>query len=1286
MLKSQKSLVDYGQDLWSIVKEGVSPDTEKSLHTVFAIGNGRIGIRGTIPELPSGESQGIFMAGFYDRMTRAPIDISGWNSTDHYFSDPEKAVKERVERYLVKCPDFLDMKWEIDGERVDCGAGKLASFKRSLDMSRGMFICEAHWISPGGKEIKLTQKRFADMARTNRVFVEYALAAVNFSGRVVVKAGINTNTSNIGDTYITNITGKPDVERLYNVVAKEGFSQNSVGVLVEGKVDRQKAAFATALICEGLTCDQYTTKLDDETACVRVEGNLAKNTVLSIKRVSALASSRIEAEPMLAVKEAVACFDAGLLNDAKGEGIKLWEKYWADSDILIEGDPWNQVVLRHSIYNLIIAASQDDSGVSIPAKALTSEYYQGNVFWDTDIHMLPFYIFTQPHLAKNLVTYRHHLLDGARSKALSNGFQGAQYPWCSAISGAEECPLWLKWVTHQLHIIGDIAYAAQNYVDCTGDDEFYRKCAAEVFIETARFWISKAEEDGGTLTIRNAAGPDEGHVVCDNSAYVNNLAIYNLSLAQKAIEYLKENYTREWDELAQRIGISPEEEEAIINYQGRIKVMRNSEGLYEQFEGYFKLRDEMMSMDAPDSDSFLTQTVKQADVLMLLYLLPQLQEEGVLKANWDYYEPRTLHSSSLSFGVHCILAAQLGLNEKAKYYMEKSLELDLNDSNGNAAKGAHMAAHGMNWSLVVNGLAGCLPGKEKFMIDPRLPEEWKRVRFNLKWKGAVFTVDINGKRISVTNRTSASACLPLSIQGKEYVAHPGETIGNHTYYVDAITGSDSNSGTGAGLAWKTLHKVNATTFGPGDQILFKAGCSWTGQLYPKGSGSKGMPIAIGMYGSGNKPAIDGSGNDSAVKLFNQQYWEINDMDVSNGGSTVAQRTGIYVTNDTTGQLNHIKISHCNVHDIQGVANGWYGYNAGIVVAHKALYPSNTCVKWDDIVIDNNTITNVDRAGVYVGSVTHHDDTGAGGMWPMFDHCARNTRVTIRNNAIENCGGDGIVIWLDSYVSINHNTVSNSGVRSVTAPADPFPYGCTASAAMWGAAIDHVIYEYNEIDHFGCGGGLGKDGTAFDLDTANTYITIQYNYSHDNTGGFLESCDYEKSGNCVIRYNIINNDSYGVYICNGGSAPRYGGAPLQFYNNTVYLGNEVDHSGLIAWNTRGAPQFSNNIFYFLGNNGHNAIHDAVFNNNIFYGNHPGNEPSDPHKIISDPLFVNPQPAKVGMIACDGFELASGSAALGGGMVIADNGGKDFYGNPVSSSSAPNIGAFNGSDPIKSGAKQ
>ena len=498
-----------------------------------------------------------------------------------------------------------------------------------------------------------------------------------------------------------------------------------------------------------------------------------------------------------------------------------------------------------------------------------------------------------------------------------------------------------------------------------------------------------------------------------------------------------------------------------------------------------------------------------------------------------------------------------------------------------------------------------------------------------------------------------------------------------TYYIDSVNGNDSNDGTSSSLPWRTLDKVNATTFNPGDRILFKAGGLWLGQLYPKGSGHSGNPIIIDMYGTGSKPQIDGSGNSCAVKLYNQEYWEIYNLDVTNGGAATDQRQGIYVTNDTSEQLNHIKIASCNVHDIQGIANGWYGYNAGIVVAHKALYPSNTTVKWDDIVIDGNTITNVDRAGVYVGSVTHHDDTGAGGMWPMFDNCARNTNIIISNNYMDNCGGDGVVIWLDSNVRINNNIVANSGIRSVTAPTNAFPYGCAASAALWGAAIDHVVYEYNEIYNFGCGGGAGKDGTAFDFDTANTYQTIQYNYSHDNTGGFLETCNYSKSGNCVIRYNVINNDSYGVYVCNGGQAPSYGGNPMLFYNNTIYLGNEIDNCGLIAWNTLGSAEFSNNIFYFLGNNGKNALVNSVkFNNNIFYGNHPSSEPSGSNKIVADPLFVDPHPAKIGRASCDGFKLAAGSPAIGAGKIMSNNGGWDFYGNSLSSTSAPNIGAYNG----------
>lgn len=767
----------YCPDLWTISQDGVcGEERESSIHTLFTTGNGRIGIRGSIPELPSGDSQGIYMAGFFDRMLRAPVDTSIWGEFYHYISYKELAEKERSEIYMVKCPDFLDMKWKIDEEDIDFSTGNLVSITRKLDMHQGVFTCRAHWISPSKKELVLIQKRFADMLEPNRVIVEYELELLNCSDMITVDAGIFTNTTNIGDTYIKTIYGKPDKEKLYNVISRERISEKSIGVLVEGKVDKLQAAFSTTLDVVSDTTQGYDISENYNFYAVRKKVFAIQNVPLRINRISSFALSRVEKSPYEAVKGLCIARENDSIMQIKASNAAFWRKYWESSDILLEGDAKTQLILRHSIYNLIIAASSDDPGVSIGAKALTGERYQGVVFWDTDIHMMPFYIFTQPHLAKNLVMYRYNMLEGARKKAASNGFKGAQFPWCSALSGDEECPKWLKWVTHQLHIVADVAYSVQNYVDCTLDESFYDNYGAELLIETARFWVSKAVTDGEAVSIPTAGGPDECHVVSNNSAYVNNLVRYNLELADRAIKGMKEKHPAKWNELSSRIGITEEEVDKIVSYKQAIKTMQKANGLYEQADGFFKLKDEIVDGEEPGKLPHLTQTVKQADVLMMLYLLNDLSSKDVLKTNWDYYEPRTIHSSSLSYGVHGILAAELGLMDRAESYLNQSLGIDLNDTQGNAGSGAHMAAHGMSWSSVIHGFAGARPVGDDFVITPRLPSTWKHLKFNLKWKNTDFIVDMAKDKICVFSKPESNKNLSLIINDEKYLVKPGDSV------------------------------------------------------------------------------------------------------------------------------------------------------------------------------------------------------------------------------------------------------------------------------------------------------------------------------------------------------------------------------------------------------------------------------------------------------------------------------------------------------------------------------
>ena len=631
---------------------------------------------------------------------------------------------------------------------------------------------EAHWVSPAGRELRLVQRRFADMANTARVFVQYEIEPLNFSGVLGVRAGIRTDTANGSEL---------GPQRLYDVIGEEqAEGGNAVAVQVKGKSAGMQAAFGTALKLVDRPNAAYRVQKDDRGVFVTASTELVQDKILYVERVAAVATDRIEGDTLKSVMAAIQ--GARPFSEARIESTARWQQLWADSDIIIEGDPDNQLGARYSIFQLLIAGSQNDPGVSIPAKGLTAEGYRGMVFWDTDIHMTSFFNLTQPRTARNLATFRFNTLGGARRKAQRYGFRGASFPWETGVSGEEECEKWLKLITHQSHITADVAYALQQYVDCTGDIEFYENCAAEVLVETGRFWLSKcvaapggaASASSTLLSIPDAGGPDEFHVVCNDSAYVNNFARLNLLLADKAVKHLRRRAPDKLAAIKQRTGLTDAETDLFAAYPARIKTMERPGGLIEQCEGFFGLRDEIIE-NAWISDPFNTQTVKQADVIMLLYLLPDAWPRPVVKANWDYYEPRTVHQSSLSHAAHGIVAAELGLIDKAGHYIKQSLGMDLHDAMGNAAHGAHMAAHGMNWSAIVRGYGGARPSADRFLIEPHLPKNWTRLQFNLKWRGADFVVDVTHEQVTVTNKPAAKAALSLRLCGKDCEVKGGMT-------------------------------------------------------------------------------------------------------------------------------------------------------------------------------------------------------------------------------------------------------------------------------------------------------------------------------------------------------------------------------------------------------------------------------------------------------------------------------------------------------------------------------
>jgi hypothetical protein len=489
-----------------------------------------------------------------------------------------------------------------------------------------------------------------------------------------------------------------------------------------------------------------------------------------------------------------------------------------------------------------------------------------------------------------------------------------------------------------------------------------------------------------------------------------------------------------------------------------------------------------------------------------------------------------------------------------------------------------------------------------------------------------------------------------------------------TYYVDSTSaGNDSNNGTSTGTPWKNLSKVNSITFVPGDRILFKAGGSWSGQLHPLGSGNSTNTITIDKYGSGSKPIIAGGGAVTyTLYLDNQQYWDINNLEITNQGATAATgRMGVNIVAHDIGTANHVHLVGLSVHNVNGTS-GNYDAGDGIMVQ---VTGSTTSTKWNDILIDSCTIYTINRVGIFtVSSWANHLGTNWGsGAWSGF------TNVVIQNNTVYDITGDGILPLVTDGVLVQNNVVHDVGTGS----------GLASTVGIWTGDSNNVMIQNNEVYNSYRNSG-NYDGQAFDLDNDTLTGTLQYNYSHDNPGGGFFLCQNSNSTNSTVRYNISQNDqsSHGPlsFACTDVAAP------LNVYNNTFYLPSgstasvieQYGSSSSRSWN------FKNNIIYNLGSGGYAYPGTGVvFDYNVFYGSHPGSEPADSHKLTSNPLLANAGSGSTGRTTVDGYKLQSGSPALTSGVLISGNGGLDYWGNSVSSSTAPNRGAYNGAAVAASG---
>ncbi|MBO1739479.1 right-handed parallel beta-helix repeat-containing protein [Leifsonia sp. TF02-11] len=500
---------------------------------------------------------------------------------------------------------------------------------------------------------------------------------------------------------------------------------------------------------------------------------------------------------------------------------------------------------------------------------------------------------------------------------------------------------------------------------------------------------------------------------------------------------------------------------------------------------------------------------------------------------------------------------------------------------------------------------------------------------------------------------------------------PALAVGT-TYYVDAAAGSDTAAGTTQATAWKSLAKVDATTFAAGDSILFKRGQSWAGQLHPLGSGTATSPITIDAYGTGAAPKIDGGtlAGGGAVLLKNQHDWTIrslevvNDSGTDNFGTLAAPgltRSGILVDNAGGGTLNGITIQGTTVHDVNGC------FNCSDVDAHLnggiVVYAEGASDSFSNVHIVGNTVHDLGRTGIVFWDASYYTTTPY-----ALTQSALSTGVVVEQNTVQNVDSDGILTFGTDGALIQNNVVGNPGQKTIAGSTE------AASAGLWPTRSMNTTVQYNEVY-----GTLthDTDGQGFDSDLLNVNTVFQYNYSHDNQGGFLLMMG-GYSSTLVVRYNLSVNDGWGGV--KGVFTFSYGvPTGTDIYNNTVYIPSGATSKPIFCdgcdGTTTGAWSFRDNIVENHGSGDYlyPNVAGAVIDSNVFFGSHPAGEPADAHKLTTDPQLVSPSgAAPTGLTAVTGYQLQPTSPAIGTGAVIAANGGRDYFGRTVSATAAPSRG--------------
>lgn len=730
-------------DPWRIHEHGLDPARSFLHETLFALGNGYIGMRGThedMPGQPGGTLEGTYLNGFHD------------TEAIHY---PENAYGlARTNEFMLNVPNAKKLGLFVDGRRVNTGSGRIVSYERSLDFRMGVLERRVEWELDEGKRLRIDSRRLVCFGRKHLAAIEYRVTALNFDGHVRVEALLDGEVSNIQ---------AGDDPRVGSAISGPSLLPVGVDVFEHGLVLSQRTRNSGFLLASGIACAASgvdgvnVARLD---AGMAFEAPLRAGDALTLHKYIAYVSSRDVAAEQVAA-QARAELDAGLAEGfaalATAQAAYLAD-FWAQADVEIAGDDALQQGVRFNQFHLLQSVGRDGR-TNIAAKGVTGEGYEGHYFWDTEIYVFPFFLFSKPEIARALLQYRYGGLPKARERARQMSHErGALYPW-RTIAG-EECSAYYPAGTAQYHINADVAYSIRLYLLATKDFDFVAQYGAEIVLETARIWTGIGSYDRENRFCINAVtGPDEYTAVVNNNYYTNAMARMHMAFACEIADRLQAERPADWRRVAGAIGL---EEGEIAAWRAACAAMRlpyDAElGIHAQDDSFLSKKPWDFANTPADKYPLLLhyhplviyrhQVCKQADVVLALLLLSDEFELADKRRDFDFYEKVTTHDSSLSSCIFSIVAAEVGYADKAYAYFMETARLDLDNTHANTEYGVHTAAMAGTWLGVAYGFAGMRLGSGGLRFAPTIPAKWTRYAFRVHVHGALLevTVDAGGTR------------------------------------------------------------------------------------------------------------------------------------------------------------------------------------------------------------------------------------------------------------------------------------------------------------------------------------------------------------------------------------------------------------------------------------------------------------------------------------------------------------------------------------------------------------